>query len=149
VREARNAGRGNGEATQLSKLSQYDNEIYPLANGNAYLINEIDEQLFLLSGDKAQRITAVTSLGFAPTVFALPDGAAYLASSDGTNLKLYHLVGTTATLVREGQITASSANAPPLNHEKFYWSQAQVAMKRVRRLTKDEREPPEPPEDPQ
>src|SRR5260370_39821919 len=60
----------------LSKLSGYENEVFPVANGNAYLVSGIERQLFLLSKDRASRIDGIELHGAEASIYPLPDGGA-------------------------------------------------------------------------
>ncbi|MBI3697767.1 MAG: hypothetical protein HY238_23415 [Acidobacteria bacterium] len=100
---------------RLSQLSAYQNEVFPLANGNAYLVSLIDRQVFLLSKNRARRIHGIELDGIEATVYPLPDGAAYLVSSSGENLRLYHLLADKATPVDEPR----SVDKPRLRRSDF------------------------------
>jgi hypothetical protein len=133
----------------LSQLSRFDNEIYPLANGDAYLVNGINDQLFLLSQGFAVRVTGVELRGPAPTIYPLPNGAAYLASADAVNFRLYYLVGTTVTKVKEST-DISFLPKHQASYEGFLWAQAQTASSKIRRqqrLAREEEESSEQPDD--
>jgi hypothetical protein len=130
--------------TSLSELTDIETEVFPLPNGNAYLVNSIDQQLFLLSGDRAKRVDDVVFSGDEVTVYSLPSGAAYLVSSDGHRLRLYYLLADKATLVQEGAITQEAMERTSNSSESFLWVQAQAALLRQRRTAADAREPDDP-----
>jgi len=130
--------------TSLSELTDIETEVFPLPNGNAYLVNSIDQQLFLLSGDRAKRVDDVVFSGDEVTVYSLPSGAAYLVSSDGHRLRLYYLLADKATLVQEGAITQEAMERTSNSSESFLWVQAHAALLRQRRTAADAREPDDP-----
>jgi len=78
---------GASRPVPLSQLAGFENEVFPLVNGNAYLVNVLDRQLFLLSKEKAARVDGVDMQGIDASVYPLPDAAAYLVSSDGHHLR--------------------------------------------------------------
>jgi hypothetical protein len=123
--------------TALAELTDSDTEVFPLPNGNAHLVNNIDQQLFLLSGGQAERIRDVELNGFESTIYSLPSGAAYLVSSDGKKLRLYYLVGNKATSVQEGVIPAGAIQGKAVTTESYLWSQNQAALARQRRARAD------------
>src|ERR1700730_9301746 len=118
---------------QLAELTDLETEVFPLPNGNAYLVNNIDQQLFLLSEDKARRIDNVALSGIDATVYTLPNGAAYLVSSDGHRLRLYYLVGDKATLVQEGAIKDEAMERTSKSSDAYLWAQTQAALLGKRR----------------
>jgi len=132
----------------LAGMKSFGNEIYSLANGDAYLINQFDHQLFYLSQRVAVRVPGVDLGGLDPTIYPLANGAAYLVSSDRSKLRLYYLIADRAIEVRE---TAQSPSAQMLNEpsrEGFLWAQAQAANIRHRRYKRnvEDRQPAEEPE---
>lgn len=130
-------GEGKALPIKFAELTDSDSEVFPLANGNAYLVDNTDQQLFLLSESRAQRVENVEMMGFDATVYSLPSGAAYLVSSDGQRLRLFYLDGTKATLVQEGPV-AVGAMRPKMNSaESYLWAQSQAAFTRLRRAKAD------------
>jgi len=117
----------------LSKLSGYENEVFPVANGNAYLVSGIERQLFLLSKDRASRIDGIELNGAEASIYPLPDGAAYLVSSNGETLRLYYLIGDKATPVQEGPIERGAVSRKSASSEAFLWVQTQAVLARYRR----------------
>jgi hypothetical protein len=107
------------------------------------LVNNVDREIFLLSGNQAERITDVELNGFDATIYSLPNGAAYLVSSDGKNLRLYYLVGDKATSVQEGVMSAAATQRIAESTEAFLWAQNQAALTRERRAKADVDAPPE------
>lgn len=120
----------------FSELWDFETEVFPLPNGNAYLVSRFDKQLFLLSGDRAKRIDGIQLSPLETTVYPLPDSAAYLASSDGSHLRLYYLVADRATLVQEGAIASAALERTPSPSVAFLWTQLQAAVSRERRTRK-------------
>ena len=123
----------NNGPRQLSELMDMETEVFPLPNGNAYLVNNIDQQLFLLSEDRAKRVDNVALSGIEATVYTLPNGGAYLVSSDGQHLRLYYLVGDKATLVQEGAITDEAIRRAAKSSDAYMWAQTQAALLGKRR----------------
>lgn len=123
----------NKEPKQLAELSDLETEVFPLPNGNAYLVDNIDQQLFLLSEDRAKRVDNVVLSGIEATVYTLPNGAAYLVSSDGQRLRLYYLVGDRATLVQEGAIKDEEIERTSKSPDAYLWTQTQAALLGKRR----------------
>lgn len=121
----------------LSSLTRFDNEVHPLANGDAYLINQIDDQLFFLSHGLAVRVDAVDLRGLDPTIYPLANGAAYLVSSDRKTLRLYYLVRERATEVKEVAHLPSVQHEETASREGFLWAQAQVAISAHRRAERN------------
>lgn len=117
-------------ATALAELADSDTEVFPLSNGNAYLINNIDQQLFLLSGSQAERIPNADLDGFDASIYTLPNGSAYLVSSKGTKLRLYYLVGNKATLVQESAIPPEAMQGTTGTREAYLWAQNQAILAR-------------------
>jgi hypothetical protein len=121
----------------LAELTDLETEVFPLPNGNAYLVNNIDQQLFLLSEDRAKRVDNVVLSGIEATVYTLPNGAAYLVSSDGQRLRLYYLVGDKANLVQEGAIKDEAMQRTSKSSEAYLWTQTQAALLGKRRAIAD------------
>jgi hypothetical protein len=117
----------------FSELTDMEAEVFPLPNGNAYLVSNLDQQLFLLSDGKAKRVDNVDLSGIDATVSTLPNGGAYLVSSDGQHLRLYFLVGDKATLVQEGAITDEAIQRVAKSSDAYQWSQTQAALIEKRR----------------
>lgn len=121
----------------LVGMSPFGNEVYPLANGDAYLINQYDKQLFYLSEGVAVRVHGVDVQGLDPTIYPAANGAAYLACAYDSNLRLYYLVGDRAIEVKEAaQRPATQSLAAP-SREGFLWAQAQSAHMRYQRQKRD------------
>jgi hypothetical protein len=118
---------------RFSELTDLDTEVFPLPNGNAYLVSNMDQQLFLLSDDKAKRVDNVALSGIEATVYTLPNGGAYLVSSDGQHLRLYFLVGDKATLVQEGAIKDEAMQRAAKSSDAYQWVQTQAALLGKRR----------------
>jgi hypothetical protein len=112
--------------------------VFPLPDGTAYLVSSSEQSLFLLSGDRAKRVENVQLSGLDATVYSLPNGAAYLSSSDGHRLLLYYLVGDKATLVEEGPIAEHALQRPARPSEAYLWTQIQAARVLQRRAKADE-----------
>jgi hypothetical protein len=117
----------------LAELTDLETGVFPLPNGNAYLVSNLDQQLFLLSEGKAKRVDNVDLSGIEATVYTLPNGGAYLVSSDGQRLRLYFLVGDKATLVQEGAITDEAIQRAAKSSDAYLWSQTQAALLGKRR----------------
>jgi hypothetical protein len=66
-------------------------------------------------------------------VYTLPNGAAYLVSSDGQRLRLYYLVGDKATLVQEGAIKDEAMERTSKSPDAYLWAQTQAALLGKRR----------------
>lgn len=120
----------------LSQLFDMGNEVFPLPNGNAYLVSSFDRQLFLLSGDRAKRVDGVQLSIVETTIYPLPNSGAYLVSSDGSHLRLYYLVADSATLVQEGVIAQAALERTSVPSMAFLWSQLQTAVAAERRARK-------------
>jgi hypothetical protein len=112
----------------LAELTDLETEVFPLPNGNAYLVSNLDQQLFLLSEGRAKRVDNVDLSGIEATVYTLPTGSAYLVSSDGQHLRLYFLVGDKATLVQEGVIPDDAIQRAAKSSDAYQWSQTQAAL---------------------
>lgn len=117
----------------LAKMKAFGNEIYPLANGDAYLLNQYNEQLYYLSRGAGRRVEGVELRGLDPTIFPLANGAAYLASSDHSNLRLYYLIEDRAIEVKEAEKSSSTLSPDSPSREGFLWAQAQATNTRFRR----------------
>jgi hypothetical protein len=139
--EVANKVDGKALPMKLDDLTDSSSEVFPLANGNAYLVDNIDQQLFLLSESRAQRVENVDLMGYEATAYPLPNGAAYLVSSDRHRLRLYYLDGAKAVLVQEGPIAADATRSKMNSAESFLWAQNQAALTRLRRA-KSDAEPP-------
>jgi hypothetical protein len=87
-----------------------------------------------LSNDRASRIDGVELHGAEASIYPLPDGAAYLVSSNGQNLRLYYLLGDKATLVKDGPIERGAVSRERVSPEAFLWAQTQAALTRYRRV---------------
>jgi hypothetical protein len=124
----------------LTKIESFGNEIYPLSNGDAYLLNQHDEQLFFLTHGIAVRVDGVDLRGLDPTIYPLANGAAYLASSDNSNLRLYYLVRGNAEEVKESSQVPSAQSREAPSREGFLWAQAQAANIRLQRNRRNEEE---------
>lgn len=117
----------------FAQIEDSENEIFPLANGNAYLVNQFSEQLFLISKAQALRVKGVQMRGFETSIFPLPDGSAYLTGSNGRNLRVYHLVDANAFEVKEVPALISEAKPLSMATDSYLWCQLQSANMRVRR----------------
>lgn len=132
----------------LTKVSSSGSEVYPLARGDAYLINQFDEQLFYLAEGVAVRVNGVDLRGLDPTVYPLANGAAYLVSSDSSSLRLYYLVADKAIEVKEApRVVPRQSSAEP-SRDGFLWAQAQAANLRYQQQ-KDAIENPPPDDQPE
>jgi hypothetical protein len=72
------SGKQDRAVEGLPQLSGYENEVSPVANGNAYLVNvtEGQGQLFLLPKDRASRIGGIELRGGDASVYPLCAGSA-------------------------------------------------------------------------
>jgi hypothetical protein len=131
---------------KFAELTDSDSEVFPLANGNAYLVDDMDQQLFLLSESRAQRVENVDLQGFEATAYPLPNGAAYLVSSDSQRLRLYYLDGARATLVQEGPVATGAMQSKMSSAESYLWTQGQGALTQLRHAKANAELPP--PDDP-
>jgi hypothetical protein len=118
-------------------MKSFGNEVYSLANGDAYLINQYEEQLFYLSQGVAMRMRGVELRGIDPTIYPLANGAAYLVSSDDSNLRLYYLVADRAVEVKETAQAPSAQMLKTPSREGFLWAQAQAADNRFQRFKRE------------
>ncbi len=126
----------------LNQLSEFDDEVFPLANGDAYLLNVLDQQLFFLSKGTATRVVGARLEAVEASIYPLADGTAYLVSGLEGHLRLYHLNGATAILVKEGRLLADIRR--PADSTGFAWAEAQAALRRLRKERHINEAPPEP-----
>ena len=118
-------------------MRSFGNEVYPLANGDAYLVNQYDKQVFYLSQGEAVRVQGINVRGLDPTIYPLANGAAYLTSSDQSRLRLYYLVGDHAVEVKEEARRSSAESLSTPSREGFLWAQAQATNIRFQRHKRD------------
>lgn len=121
----------------LAASSGIGAEIFPLADGNAYLINSLESQLFFLSQGTAVRVQGVILGDVEQSIYPTATGAAYLISSDGSKMRLYYLAAATASEVKEVPDVAAAAAVGAASTEGFFWAQAQAATIRSRRIAAD------------
>ncbi|MEO8382709.1 MAG: hypothetical protein ABI779_23830 [Acidobacteriota bacterium] len=134
----------------LASLRSFGNEIYSLANGDAYLINQYDDQLFYLREGAAVRVRDVELSGREPTIYPLANGAAYLVSSGHSKLLMYYLVADRAVEVKEADPRQLSRSPMTQSQEGFLWAQAQATnsrYQRYKRKVEDEQPGDEPERD--
>jgi hypothetical protein len=106
-------------------------ELYPLANGPAYLVG-FAGKVFFISGDSATPVKGLENLGIAE-VYPLSDGTALLINLAGTaSTAMYLLRDDTATPVRE-TAQARQISLSENYREGFLF----VEMSRLRKKVKD------------
>lgn len=134
----------------LANLRSFGNEIYSLANGDAYLLNQYDDGLFYLREGAAVRVQKVELSGLEPTIYPLASGAAYLVSSRDSKLRVYYLLADRAVEVKEGEPSSLGVSQMTPSQEGFLWAQAQASKsryERYKRKVEDEQPSDEPERD--
>jgi hypothetical protein len=108
-------------------------DVYPLANGGAYLVAEFEDgmEVFSLAGDASVRVAGLKPLTARPDVYPLADGNAYLVSQTPELPNIYLLVGATATPVRDAK-TMTEIRREGVS-AGFAWASYQAERTRARR----------------
>jgi hypothetical protein len=128
------------------KSSSY---VYPLADGNAYMLAGEGETLsvFYLKKQQAIAVSGVQVASSQNEIYPLADGSAYLVC-EGEGVVVFHLEGPKAKRVDEVSSLRESTGAFPPTSAGFAWAVLQSEHTRARKAEREkeeaEREPPDP-----
>lgn len=128
---------------QFSDIALSSNDVYPLADGGAYLVADFNDEtkIYFLSDSSAQLVTLPKTSDSAD-IYPLAGGDAYLALAPDAKTQMYHLVGVTATLVTDKLPPAQAVLSKKPFADRFAWVSNQslrTAQKRDERRREETR----------
>jgi len=120
------------------KSSSY---VYPLADGNAYMLAGEGEtpSVFFLKKHQAIAVAGVAVASWENEIYPLADGSAYLVCEGEKGVVVFHLEGPSAKRVEEVSVLRESGGAPPAL-AGFAWAVLQSEHTRARKAEKEKAE---------